>query len=149
MPHRAAQLIRLSGREARSLDGQAHALLLKERYAQRALEHGLQLWMGVRDRFCAAAAANVRMHHVALNRARTNDGDLHDDVVKTPRSQTRQGRHLCARFNLKKSHRIGFAQHVVDAFVIASAQVGKIDLRAAAPLDVGEREFDGVEHTEA
>ncbi len=96
VPHGAAQFVRLPGRETGSLDRQAHALFLEERHAQGALEHRLQLGMRIGHGLEAAAPPDIRMDHVALDGARADDGDLHDDVVETARPQARQGRHLRA-----------------------------------------------------
>ena len=46
MPHRAAKLIGFARRKSGRLDCQAHSLLLKERYAERALQHGLEFGWG-------------------------------------------------------------------------------------------------------
>ncbi len=54
------------------------------------------------------------MHHVALDRARTHDGDLDHQVVKHPRLQARQHVHLGAAFDLEHAERFTPAQHVVD-----------------------------------
>ncbi len=83
--HRAAQLVGLAARKAGGFHRHAHPLLLKERHAERAFENRFERGMRIRDRFHAVAPAQERMDHVALNRARTNDRDLHDDVVETLR----------------------------------------------------------------
>jgi len=47
--HRLAQHVRLSGRKARRSDGHLHALLLKERNAERALENRFERRMEIGD----------------------------------------------------------------------------------------------------
>ena len=54
------------------------------------------------------------MHHVTLYRARANDGNFDHEVVVTAWLQSRQHRHLCARFNLEDTHRVSITNHVVN-----------------------------------
>ena len=74
--------------------------------------------MRIRHRFHAVAPAQERMDHVALNRPRPDDRDLHDDVVETRRFQARQHRLLRARFHLEDADRIGALQHLVGRLVV-------------------------------
>ena len=67
--------------------------------------------MQVRNRFLSVTTTNVGMHRAALNRTRTNECDLHHKVVKPAWLQARKRGHLCARFNLKHTHRVGATQH--------------------------------------
>ena len=85
MPHCAAELIGLAGREAGRLDRQSHSLLLKERHAERAFQHRFEFGVRIRNRLEPRTPAQKRMDHLALNRPRPNDRNLHDDVVKTGR----------------------------------------------------------------
>ena len=56
VPHRAAQAIGLAGREPGRFDRHAHALLLKERHAQRALQDRLELGMRIDHRLASGPA---------------------------------------------------------------------------------------------
>ena len=58
------------------------------------------------------------MHHVALDRAWTDDGDLDHEVVKYPRLQARQHVHLRAALDLKHTERFPEAQHAVDLGIV-------------------------------
>ena len=51
--HRAAQLVGLAGREAGGDDGQLHDLLLEDRHAAGAFEHGVDRRRYLLDRFLA------------------------------------------------------------------------------------------------
>ena len=58
------------------------------------------------------------MHHSALNRAWTDDGDLDHQVEITTRFEPRQHRHLRPRLHLEHAHRLAFAQHVVRGRIL-------------------------------
>ena len=74
--HRTAQCIGLTGREASRQNRDLHDLLLKDRYAQRARQCRFYFFTRVFNRLQPLAAAQVGMHHAALNRSWPNDGDL-------------------------------------------------------------------------
>ncbi len=118
--HRAAQAIRLARRKARRDHCELHHLFLKDRHAERALQDAFDRHARIGHLLLAAAAAQVRMHHVALDGAGPHERHLDDEIVVIARLQARQHRHLRARFDLKDTHRIGPADHVVDVFVIGS-----------------------------
>ena len=113
--HRAAQLIRFTGREAGGDHRQLHHLFLEDRHAERALEHLAHRLARIGDRLFLRAPAQIRMHHVALDRPGTDDRDLDHEVVELLRLQPRQHRHLRARLDLEHADRVGAADHVVDA----------------------------------
>ena len=83
------RLVGFARREFCRDDGDPHRLLLEERHAERLFEDLLQL---VRDRVGRRArimhlldslpAAQIGMHHVALDRAGADDRDLDDEVVE-------------------------------------------------------------------
>ena len=58
------------------------------------------------------------MHHVALNGAGANDGDLDHQVVKLARLETWQHCHLCPAFDLKDADAVALAEHVVSGGVV-------------------------------
>src|SRR5881394_1183763 len=60
----------------------------------------------------------IRVHHVALDRAWTDDGDFDHKVVKHPRFQARQHVHLRAAFDLEDTDRFTPAKHVIDRLLI-------------------------------
>src|ERR1700736_4081536 len=102
--------------------------------------------MWIRYGFKTAPPADIRMHHVALDWSRPDNGNLHGDIVKAARPQPGQGCHLRARFHLEQANGIGFAEHVVDALVIARAKIGEVDLHTTAAFDVGEGKLNSIEH---
>src|SRR6185503_6287733 len=93
--HRPAQAVRLTARETRCDDGQLHHLLLEDRHAERALEDAFDLGAWVGHRLLPAPPAQVRVNHVALDRAGSDDRYLDHEVVIALGSEPRQHRHLC------------------------------------------------------
>ena len=68
--------------------------------------------------FAARAPVEIGMHHLADDRTRADDRHLHDDVIEAGRLETRQRRHLRARFNLEDPDRVGVAQHTKHGRVV-------------------------------
>ena len=94
----AAQLLGLRAGETRHGHGHAQKLLLKERYAERALQHRLQRGMRIGDLFFALTAAHIRVHHFADDGTGANDGHLHHQIVEARRSV--EGKEaICARLS--------------------------------------------------
>ena len=112
--HGAAQLVGFARREAAGDDGDLHRLFLEQRHAQRLAEDGFELLGGIRDRLESLPAAQIGMHHVALDRARPHDRDLDDEIVELLRLEPRQHRHLRAALDLEHAERVGALQHAVD-----------------------------------
>ena len=91
--HGAAQPIGFVRRELGGVDGDLHRLLLKQRHAQRSFQDifqfigrplrgiGRRIMLGIDP----VAAAQIGMHHVALDRPRPHDRNLDDEVVEAPR----------------------------------------------------------------
>ncbi len=79
--HRAAQPVRLAGGKSGRDDRQLHDLLLENGHPQGALEHRLDGLARIAHRLLAVAAAQVRMHHLALNRTGAYDRHLDDEIV--------------------------------------------------------------------
>ncbi len=74
---------------------------------------------GELDRLVTRAAAQIRVHHVALDRPGAHDGDLDDEIVEDPRLEPRQHVHLRPALHLEHADRVGAAQHVVDLRIVA------------------------------
>ena len=113
-PHRAAEHIGILPRQVADGHAHLHELLLEDRDAEGALEHRLQLRMGVRDGLALHLAPHVRVHRPALDRPRPDERDLDHEIVEPPRLEARQKPHLRARLHLEDPDRIRPAQHVVD-----------------------------------
>ena len=116
--HGAAQRVGFVGGEAAGDHGDAHGLFLEERNAESLAEHLFEFGRWIIDRLLAAAAAQIGMHHAALDRPRPHDRHFDRQVVETARREARQHRHLGAAFDLEDAERIGAAQHVVDARIL-------------------------------
>ena len=123
--HRAAQFLRLAAGEIRDDHRHAQQLLLKQRHAERALEHRLEQRMRVRHGLVAAPPRQIRMHHLADDGTGTNDGDFDDEIVEMLGLHARQRRHLRARLDLKHADRVGVPEHLVDGRIVGR-QVGQI-----------------------
>ena len=89
-------------------------LLLKKRHAQRAPEHRFERRMRIRNLFPSLSALKKRIHHLADDRPRPDDCDLHHDVIKAFRAQARQARHLRAAFHLEHADGVGLLQRGID-----------------------------------
>ena len=113
--HGAAQFIGFGGGEAGGDNGDFHRLFLKQWHAQRLAQDAFQLSRGVDDLLDALPAAQIGMHHIALNRAGADNGDFNDQVVEFGRLQARQHRHLRPTFDLKHADCIGALDHGIDA----------------------------------
>ena len=59
------------------------------------------------------------MHHVALDRPRSNKSDFDDQIVEAFRLEARQHGHLGARFDLEDADGIGVADHFINGRVFA------------------------------
>jgi error-prone DNA polymerase len=86
----------------------------------------------------ALTPAQVRMHHVALDRAGAHDGDLDHKVVEAGRLEARQHGHLRPRLDLEHADRIGALQHAVGGGVLGGDVLQAADARlVAADQDQG------------
>ena len=115
--HGAAQLVGFRRREAGGDDGDLHRLFLEQRHAERLRQHRFQRLRRIGDRLDPLPAAQIRMHHVALDRAGAHDRHLDDEVVEVRGLQPRQHGHLRAAFHLEHAERVGALQHAVDGGV--------------------------------
>ena len=75
---------------------------------------------GKDDVFLACAAAQIGMHHAALDGTGPHDRDFDDKIVEIFGLQPRQHAHLRAAFDLEHADGIGLAQHVVDLRIFAA-----------------------------
>ena len=102
-------------------------------------------------RLDAVAAAEIGMHHVALDRARPDDRHLDDEVVEFPRLEARQHRHLRPALHLEDADGIGLAQHVVDGVAVVGAVLrdgGERQVAAVVELEEVEPAPDAAQHAE-
>ena len=145
--HGAAQPVGLRGREAGADDRDLHRLLLEQRHAERLLEHALERLGRIGHRLQAAAPAQIRMHHVALDRPRAHDRDLDHEVVEAPRLEARQHGHLRPALDLEHADAVRPAQHVVDRGILGR-HGGEVELSAVVPREQVERLADAGQHAE-
>ena len=147
VPHRLAQEVRLAGRESRCGDRHLHSLLLEERHTERAFEDRLERGVRVGDGFHTRSPPQVRVHHVALDRPRPDQRDLHDEVVEAARLEARQRVHLCAALHLEHAHGVGTAEVVVHRLV-GAIELTQVDADAARDAQVRETVLQHGEHAE-
>ena len=145
--HRAAQPIRLAGREARRDRREFYHLFLENRHAERAFEHTAHRLGRIAYRLLAVAPAQVGVHHVALDRPRAHDRHLDHEVVEARGLEPREHRHLCARLDLEHAHGVGALDHGVHRRVLGR-DVGERERGAAETVYEIERAADGREHAE-
>ena len=100
------------------------------------------------DRLVAAAAAQIGMNHVTLDRAWADDGNLDDEVVELPRPQPRQHVHLRPAFHLEHADRVSLAQHVVNGGIVGRHGAER-EIAAVMLLQKSEALADAGEHAEA
>ena len=62
------------------------------------------------------------MHHAALYRAGTHDGDFDYQIVKLFGPQSRQHGHLRARFDLEHADGVGALDHFIHSGIVAAIQ---------------------------
>ncbi len=98
--HGAAQAIGFSGREARGDHGDLHRLLLEERHTVGPPQHFFEA-ARILGRLKPHAAAEIGMHHVALDWSRPHDRHLDNEIEEFPRLEPRQHAHLRAAFHLE------------------------------------------------
>ncbi len=111
--HRAPQLVGLAGAVVGGHHGDLHHLFLKQRHAQGALQHRLELRGRIGGGLFLVSPTQIRMHHATLNRPGPHDGDLNHQVVEGLRAQPRQHRHLRPRLDLEHTDGVGLADHRV------------------------------------
>ena len=116
--HASSELVGLARGKTRACDGDAHRLFLEQRHAQGLAEHFLQLGLGIDHRLLALAPAEIRMHHIALDRTRPDDRHFDDEIVKSARLDPRQHRHLRAALDLKGAERVGLADHRIGLGIL-------------------------------
>ena len=104
-----------------------HCLFLKQGHAQGLAQHSAQRIRGKLHRLLPIAAANEGMHHIALNRPRSDDRHLDHQIIERTWAHTRQKIHLRARFHLKHTQTVCFAQHIIDAAILGG-QGGQIKI---------------------
>ncbi len=74
-------------------------------------------------------APHVGVHHLANDGSGPDDGDLHNQVVKTLRTIAWQRSHLRAAFNLEHAHGIGLLQGAIDFLILRQlCQIGALTI---------------------
>ena len=116
--HASSELISFAWCKARTSDGDTHGLLLEQRDAQRFAEHFFQFGFGIDHLLLALAAAQIGMHHVALDRAWPDDRHFDDEIIKSARLDPRQHRHLRATLDLKRAERVRLADHRIGLWIL-------------------------------
>src|SRR5690606_1338447 len=146
--HGTTKVVGLASGEAGARDGHLHPLLLEQGYAERALEDRLQLRMWVGDLLLSRTATEVGVHHVALDGTRTDERDLHHQVVEAARLQARQRVHLRAALHLEYADGVRPAEIVVHRLV-RHVQRGEVQRDAACGTHVRQAVLQHGEHSQA
>ena len=154
--HGAAQLVGFVAGEFCGDHGKAHGLFLEQRNAHGFVEYAMEfvrrsvigMGRGKFDPLGARAAAQIGVHHVALDRAGPDDGHLDDEIVETARLQTRQHIHLRTALDLEHADGIGAAEHVVNGWIVLRYGTER-DLLAVMLFQKREGLTDAGEHAEA
>ena len=94
--HGSPKLIGLACCKTRSKNGQLHHLLLKNGYAQGALQGLFDRWAWVVHGLKALTTSQVGVDHAPLNGAWPHNGHFNDQVVKALGFKPRQHTHLGA-----------------------------------------------------
>ncbi len=145
--HGAAQAIRLAAGEASADHGDLHRLLLEERHAQRALQHLFEA-RRIIVLLQPHAAAQIGMHHVALDRTGPDDRHFDDEVEERPGLEAWQHAHLRAALDLEDADRIGVAEHVVHLGPLARHGRNGV-AHPVMTLDQVEGAVDATQHAKA
>ena len=128
--HGAAQFFGLAAGEAGGDHRHAQQLLLKQRHAQRALQHRLERGMQAVRLFPALPALQIRMHHLADDGAGADDRDLHHDVVETLSGCMRGRQDICARLSTWNMPMVSaFCSACIDRGIVLR-QMRQVDLFA-------------------
>ena len=145
--HGPPQFFRFSATEVGDDHRHANQLFLKERHSERSFQHRLQQRMRIGDQFFSLPPFHIRVHHLAYDRPRADDGHLHHQIVKTHRAIARQRRHLRAAFDLEHAHGVGPLQRAVD-FRIVLWKLGEIERLFVMAGDQIEAIFEHGHHPE-
>jgi hypothetical protein len=145
--HRAAQPVRLPGRETCRHHGQLDHLLLENRHPERARQYPAHRFRRINHGLQALTAAQIRVHHIALDGAGAHDGDLDDQIVETGGLDARQHRHLGARLDLEHTDGIGVLDHFVNLWIFRRHR-GHAQAPAVNILDEVECPVDGRQHAQ-
>ena len=146
--HRAPQQVGFARRKTGGDHRELHDLFLEYRHAERALEHAPYGFARVTFFLEPLLAAQIGMHHAALDRAGTHDRDLNHEVVEFIRPQARQHAHLRARLDLEHADRIGAPDHGINLGIFGRNS-GHFELRAAPRADHVESAADGGQHAKS
>ena len=117
--HGATKGIGFAGGEVGGDDRELHRLFLEEGDAEGFAEDFFDFFSGVNCRFVAVSSTEVRVDHFALNGTGSHNRDFDHKIVKLAWAKTWQHRHLCTRFNLEDTDRVGGAHHVIDNRIFA------------------------------
>ena len=146
--HRPPQRVGLAAAVAAEGHADRHRLLLKNRNALRPFQNRLERGMRIRHRLQPQSPLGIRVDELRLNRARSDQRHLHDDVVQTIRLGVMDRRDLRARFDLERPDRLCLGDQIVGRLVVRRQRV-HLRARAGADLDRIEGPADHRQSTEA
>jgi hypothetical protein len=91
---------------------------LEDRDAHGFTKDLSDLLVWIRRLLAGLPSRQIRVDHIPLNGAWPDDGNLDDQIIKTPGPESREHAHLSSALDLKDPERIGLADHVVDTRVL-------------------------------
>ncbi len=103
--------------------------------------------MRIGDLLFLLAPPHVRVHHLADDWPRPNDGDLNNNVIELLRVIPGQGSHLSSALDLKHADCISLLQSAVDLIVLW--QLGQIDFVSVVSWDQLQTIFEHSHHAQA
>ena len=74
--------------------------------------------MRVDDWLLTHPAAQIRMHHIPLDGAGSDERNTHDQVGEAARLQPGQHLRLCPTFHLEDTHRVHRTDQIIDGGII-------------------------------
>src|SRR3569833_255244 len=146
--HGTAQLLGLAAGEAGHAHRDLHDLLLKDRYAQGALQYVFGDRGGIGDRLEALPAPQIWVDHVALDGTWPHQRDLDHEVVIALGFLARLHGHLRARLDLEHADRVRAPQHLIHGRVILREGRERVRAVAIITVDEVERATDRAQHAE-
>ena len=93
--HGTPELIRLRSAKTCNIHSNMHHLFLEQGNSQGLFQSRTKKWMQIAHFLFPSATTQVGMDGLSLNRARTHQSNLNDNVIKTPGPKPGKHIHLC------------------------------------------------------
>ena len=126
---------------------QFHQLLLKNGNTQCLAQHRFGQWMRKTDLLLPVPSSQVRVNRLPLDWPRPDESHLNGQVVERLWLHLRQRRHLCSRFDLKDTNRVGFGEHPIHSRFLGNR--GQVEGGSVCFLDHVDGEVQCIEHAQS